>query len=272
MDIRPQKIIGFSLCLGVCVSGSGLNIQPAIAQLLYPPVRDQQAVSVTGQGRASVPADQAQIDIWLTNRDPNAAAPFEFPPEPEAAAPVPEFPPLTFDSLRGVIDALVEAGVAESDIDVNLALIDASAYSYYSAENSITLNIQQPTQDRVNEIVQTVNEALETQSPQQIAFISRVFVQYAITSCATVEQSAYAAAMEDAKLRADAIANSMDVSLVEPPSVAELPFLGRFLSPCNEETDVIGALFWSAESSYYNPEAPAEVEVYREVLVTYPVE
>ncbi|NER81924.1 MAG: SIMPL domain-containing protein [Leptolyngbya sp. SIO1D8] len=263
-------MMSLSIGLGGMIVAQGLSVPPAIAQLLYPPVSEQRAISVTGQGRASVPADQAQIDILLSNRNPDDPAAHGFPPE--VAEPLPEPPPITFDSLRGIIDALVEAGLPEAAIDVNLPTVETLPYDYSNSDPSITLDIEDPTREQINEIVTIVDTALETQATQQFVFIRRIFVQYAIESCEVVEQRAYATAMADAQLRAVAIADAIDAALVEPPSVAELPFLGRFLSPCNEDTDIVGALFWSPESSYYNPEAPAEVEVYREVLVTYPVE
>jgi hypothetical protein len=263
------------LFVGGVLAGLGSGLKPAIAQLLYPPVSEQRGVSVTGQGRASVPADIAQIDILLTNWDPNTSPDYGYPyPEdmPAMTAPQPEPEPITMASLQGVKEAILGAGIPESAIQINLPTVGTVSYGYTSAEASITLDLEQPTRERVNEIIALVNTTLEAQTPEQTVFVDYVYVQYAINSCEVVEQRAYTAAMEDAELRAQAIADAINVTLVSPPSVAELPFLGRFLSPCNEETDVIGALFWSADSSYYNPEAPAEVEVYRELMVTYPVE
>jgi len=261
-----------AIFVGGVLAGVGLGWQPAIAQLLYPPVSEQRGVSVTGQGRASVPADQAQIDILLTNRDPNAPDPgYPFPPE-AAPMPAPEPPPITRDSLQQVRTALLEAGVPDSAIQLNLSATAGSPYSYRNPQASLTLDIEQPTRDRVNELVEIVSTTFAAQTPRQTVFVNYIYVQYAIDSCELVEQRAYTAAMEDAELRARAIADAIGVTLLAPPAVAELPFLGRFLSPCNEDTDVIGALFWSPDSSYYNPETPAEVEVYRELMVTYPVE
>ncbi|MDA0265387.1 MAG: SIMPL domain-containing protein [Cyanobacteria bacterium] len=259
-------------CLGMVSAGLGIGIRPVTAQLLYPPVSEQRAISVTGQGRASVPADQAQINVLLVNED---FSPDYFPPEaelPEESAYPPAPEPITRDSLQGVSDALADLGISESDIQINVSTSGSSPYSYVRSDASITVNIRQPTQSQINGIVQAINGAVANHAPQQAIFVNNIYVQYAIDSCIAIEQQAYAAAMDDARLRALAIADTINVALIDPPSVAELPFLGRFLSPCNEDTDIVGALFWSQESSYYNPETPAEVEVYREVLVTYPVE
>lgn len=269
MQIR-YKTMRISL-LGILISSFGLGVRPAIAQLLYPPANDQGVISVTGQGRASVPADVAQVEMRLTNYDPSAAYyPYEIPPG--EVEPIPEPPPITSASLQEVVAALTNAGLPESAIEINVPIFDTPTYYYYSTDTSLVLNIEDPTRDQINSLVQTANDALEGQSPQQNIFLSEVLVQYAIESCNTLEERAYTAAMEDARLRAGAIAATMDVSLVTPPSVAEMPFLGRLFSPCNEDTDVIGEFFWSPDSNYYDPEAPAEVTVYREIMVTYSVE
>jgi uncharacterized protein YggE len=266
--------VGLPLLMGGLVLGAGWGLQPAIAQLLYPPVSEQRGISVTGQGRASVPADRAQVDILLTNEDPYAdpyAVPAYEAPGPDGNAPEPP-KPITAADLQDVVAALEATGLPASAITVNVPPVTSPTYSYPQLEVSLTLNITAPSREQINQLVQTVNTTLQTQTPQQAVFVRRVYVQYAIDSCAAIEQQAYAAAMADAQLRAAAIATAINVNLVTPPAVAELPFLGRFLSPCNEDADVVGALFWSPDNSFYNPEAPAAVEVFRELLVTYPIE
>jgi uncharacterized protein YggE len=83
-----------------------------------------------------------------------------------------------------------------------------------------------------------------------------------------VEDAAYLSAVQDAKMRADALAKAMGVQLADGPSVAELPFLGRLYSPCTQSRDVTGAIFSRSPSSY-SPGTPAEVGIYREISVTY---
>ncbi|MEL7315029.1 MAG: SIMPL domain-containing protein [Cyanobacteria bacterium J06559_3] len=272
--MKFSTAIGLPLSLGVFVAGFGSAAQPAIAQLLYPPASDQGAISVTGQGRASLPADVARIELLLTNYDPNAPYPYELPPEgfPAEPAPLPEPPPITRLSLQGIVDALTAAGIPESSIRVNINVVDSQPYYYYGTGDSLVINLEDPTRDRVNELVQIINNALEGQTPEQTIFVDRLYVDYAIAECAAIEQAAYSDAMADAQLRAAAIADSMEVALASPPAVAELPFLGRLLAPCNEEKDLVAALFFGSEPSFYDPEAPAEVTVYRELMVTYSVD
>jgi len=267
MSCNKVALIGFAL------AGLGISYQPTHAQLLYPPVSEQRGISVTGQGRANVPADQARIDVLLTNRDPNEPPNYGVPsPDGMPSIPPVEPKPITRENLQEVQAALLGAGLPESAIMINLPTVDTVSYGYRRAEASLNLELEQPTQTQVNDLVKLINDTLRGASPTQTIFVSTVFVQYAINSCELVEQQAYSAAMEDAQLRARAIADAINVTLIEPPAVAELPFVGRFLSPCNEDTDVIGALFWSPDSNIYNPEAPSEVVVYRELMVTYPVE
>ncbi|MEO0984154.1 MAG: SIMPL domain-containing protein [Cyanobacteria bacterium J06639_14] len=274
MKIR-YKIMSLPLSLGVLIASFGVTVRPAIAQLLYPPASNEGAISVTGQGRASIPADVARIEILVTNRDPDEPyPPYEFSPDgiPIEPEPLPEPPPITRISLQGLVDALTSAGVPQSAIRVNIDVVDSQPYYYYGTGDSVVVNLEDPTRDRVNELVQVISDALEGQTPEQTIFVDRLYVDYAIAECSVIEQAAYGDAMADAQLRAEAIAEAMDVSLSETPSVAELPFLGRLLAPCNEEKDLVSALFYGSEPSFYDPEALAEVTVYRELMVTYSVD
>lgn len=260
----------FLLVFGSMMSSLSVSTQPGNAQqLLYPPVSEQRGISVAGQGRASVPASRARIDVLLTNRDRNTPSPLSLPPEERVALPEP--PPITLDSLQGAVEALEAIGVSSADIDARVSQLAISRYPYNRIDDAITVTVAQPTQARVNEIVNTIDSTLKAQRPQQVAFVDDIYVQYIVDDCAVLEQKAYASAISDAQLRATAIADSLGVTLADPPSIGEFPFLGRFVTPCNEETDIVRALF-GRENTYYNPEAPAEVEVFREVLVTYPVE
>ncbi|MEM0980948.1 MAG: SIMPL domain-containing protein [Cyanobacteria bacterium P01_H01_bin.58] len=247
-----------------------ISAQPGHGQqLLYPPVSEQRGISVAGQGRASVPASRARIDVLLTNRDRTAPPPQSLSPEERIALPEP--PPITLDSLQGTVEALEAIGVPSADIEARASQLVILRYPYNRIDDAITVTVAQPTRARVNEIVNTIDSALKAQRPQQVAFVDDIYVQYIVDDCAVLEQKAYASAISDAQLRAQAIADSLGVTLAAPPFIGEFPFLGRFVTPCNEETDIVRAIF-GRENTYYNPEAPAEVEVFREVLVTYPVE
>ena len=238
-----------------------------IAQLFYPPAAGPQIIAVTGQGYATVPADLAQITVSVTNQkyvdpsfDPPADRPSKRPPEPE---------PITAASLAGIVEAVQAAGVPRNKIKVNVDPINRSNRPYYGrANSSVSLDLDKPTPERIGQIVKAVNTAVEKGGDRPKIYLENVYVQYAVTSCEAVENAAYLAAMQDAKLRANAIAKAMGVQLAPSPSVAELPFIGRFYSPCSQERDIVSTVFRRPPSAY-DPAAPAIVEVYRELAVTY---
>ncbi len=267
------------LLVGAAVAlGSALPVQaiaapkPAssdtrIAQLFYPPASDRQIIAVTGQGRATVPADLARMNVVFTNRK---AQDFDPMSNPNALSKPPATPaPLTEAALADIVTALKTAGVPADKIKVTINSLERPRFPSYSRGNgTMTVEIEQPTQAGVARLVKTVNTALAAKGANPKVFLEDIYVQYSVKSCAAIEDAAYASAMQDAKLRAGALAKSMGVQLADVPSVAELPFIGRFYSPCSQDIDVTSAVMRRPPTAY-DPTMPAEVEVYREIAVTY---
>lgn len=236
-----------------------------IAQLFYPPASDRQTIAVTGQGRATVPADRARMNVVFTNRNSQDFEPMSGPTAKPPAKPT----PLTEAALADIVTALKTAGVPADKIKVTINALERPRFPSYSRGNgSIMVEIEQPTQAGVARLAKTVNTALAAKGANPKVFLEDIYVQYSVKSCAAIEDAAYAAAMQDAKLRAGALAKSMGVQLADVPSVAELPFIGRFYSPCSQDIDVTSAAMRRPPTAY-DPTMPAEVEVYREIAVTY---
>lgn len=238
-----------------------------IAQLFYPPASDRQIIAVTGQGRATVPADRARMNVVFTNRNSQ-----DFDPvySPNASSKPPAKPaPLTAAALADIVTALKTAGVPDHKIKVTINSLERPRFpSYGRGAGAIMVEIEQPTQAEVARLVKTVNTALAAKGANPKVFLDDIFVQYSVKSCTAIEDAAYAAAMQDANVRAGALAKSMGVQLADVPSVAELPFIGRFYSPCSQDIDVTSAAMRRPPTPY-DPTMPAEVEVYREIAVTY---
>ncbi len=252
----------------VCTIAAPAPVQNTrLAQFFYPPSGDRQTIAVTGQGYARVPADLARIDIVLTNQNP----PDEYPPLPNQPPKSPQ-EPITAESLNYIVAALKAAGVPENKIKVLINPLEDKRF-YYNRRNAATIAIEleKPTQVKLAEIVNAVKNVLpsKTDNSKKI-HLEDIYVQYLVDSCELVEQNAYQAAMKDAKLRADAIAKAMGVQLADVPSVAELPFIGRFYSPCSQEQNIVTEVFRHPPSAY-NPERLTVIEVFREVAVTYRV-
>ncbi|NJL86126.1 MAG: SIMPL domain-containing protein [Leptolyngbyaceae cyanobacterium SM1_1_3] len=239
----------------------------AIAQLFYPPADGPRIVAVTGQGRASVTADTAQLLFAFTNQDSD---PYDYAiPYPAEEAPppetLPEPVPITRDSLQAAVAALTALGISAEDIEIVTDPLELGRYRVFG-DASLSLDIRQPTPERVAEIQEAVGNAF---SNNPNVFVQDFYVQYAIDSCETLENEAYASAIADARLRADAIAAATGVELADPPSVAELPFFGRFYSPCSSEPNIVDQISGGFGGRSYSSQSESEVVIYREVAVTY---
>lgn len=235
-----------------------------LAQLFYPPASERPIVAVTGQGYASLPADTANMEITLTNRNPQERedGTADKPGKPKPV-------PITAAALAPIVSALKAEGISDQKIKVVIDPLQGrgSRYSNLSGLSTATVKVvvDKPTTELVDRLAKVVNEATARKGK---IYVEGATVQYAVNSCKAVEDAAYLSAVQDAKMRADALAKAMGVQLADGPSVAELPFLGRLYSPCTQSRDVTGAIFSRSPSSY-SPGAPAEVGIYREISVTY---
>jgi uncharacterized protein YggE len=256
-----------------------------VAQLFYPPVNDeQQALMVVGQGEASAPADRAEVEFSFTNYDPYASpegglllfnsgstsngstsnGATEAPSLRTQASPIPSF---TEAQLQPVVDALVAAGISSELIEVAITPGSPNVYPYTTDRGSVSFDLSNPSREQINQAVDAVNEAI---ADSQSIFLQNLSVRYSLNDCTALEQDVYLAAISNARSRATALASAMGVELAEVPSVAESPF--NFLLPACGSAD--GAGFYNPfafGASLYDPEAPAEVQVRRDIFVTFPI-
>ncbi|MBN3888053.1 SIMPL domain-containing protein [Nostoc sp.] len=280
------------LSISVTVGVGALTPKVTNAQLFYPPASDRHSLMVIGQGVVRVPADTADIELVFSSGGSNdelqtqpsslpetrrisspsgfgspslleqqdrAASPTLVFNYKTAAEPLPNKKSLTKATLQPVVDSLVAKGIRADKIQVQI--------NPNASENNakILVRLEKPTRDRVQEIVATANK-----STSQIENLSvkSVGVEYAVNDCQALQSSVYQSAMKDAQSRAQALATAMDVKL-STPSVAE-PFYTLFYPSCSSKTGVPLPSFASfLLSPAYNPDAPAEVEMKKDIFVTY---
>lgn len=287
-----RKITALMLSISVTVGVEALTPKVTNAQLFYPPASDRHSLMVIGQGVVRVPADTADIELVfssggsndelqtqpsslpetrrisspsgfgspsLSEQQDRAASPTLVFNYKTAAEPLPNKKSLTKATLQPVVDSLVAKGIRADKIQVQI--------NPNASENNakILVRLEKPTRDRVQEIVATANK-----STSQIENLSvkSVGVEYAVNDCQALQSSVYQSAMKDAQSRAQALATAMDVKL-STPSVAE-PFYTLFYPSCSSKTGVPLPSFASfLLSPAYNPDAPAEVEMKKDIFVTY---
>jgi hypothetical protein len=233
------------------------------AQLFYPPGGNQQTVRIIGKGRATGAADTARLEFKFSPKAPSIS------PSPGVTAQFEiQSTPLSEESLKPIVDALVASGVPKDAIELKVTQPRRSGIPFPFPSTStggaqILVNLDQPTREGLNQVVTVVNEAV---SKSEEIDVSQVGVEYAVKDCQPLEQKAYQTAIQDAQTRARAIAEAMGAQLGKVPSVAE-PFYNVFLPGCNSG----GKLPFGGDTTPYDPDAPAQVEVTKEIFVSFPV-
>ncbi|MEH2307532.1 MAG: SIMPL domain-containing protein [Nostoc sp.] len=285
-----RKITALMLASITVTVGVGV-LTPKVtnAQLFYPPASDRHSLMVIGQGVVKVPADTADIELVFssgsnngesetqpsslpqTRRISSPSSPSLLEQQDRAASPTlllnyktvaessPSKKSLTKATFQPVVNSLVAKGISADKIQVQI--------NPNSSENNakILVRLEKPTRDRVQEIVATANKA--TSQLENIS-VKSVGVEYAVNDCQALQSSVYQSAMKDAQSRAQALATAMSVKL-DVPSVAE-PFYTLFYPSCSSKTGVPLPSFASfLLSPTYNPDAPAEVEMKKDIFVTY---
>ena len=268
--ITALMVVSITVAVGV----GALTPKVTNAQLFYPPASDRHSLMVIGQGVVRVPADTADIELVFSSKGSNDQLETQPSSLPEtrrissptlllnyktAAESLPSRKSLTKATLQPVVNSLVAKGINADKIQVQI--------STNSSENNakILVRLEKPTRERVQEIVGTANKA--TSEIENLS-VNSVGVEYAVNDCQALQSSVYQSAMKDAQSRAQALATAMGVQL-GTPSVAE-PFYTLLYPSCSSKTGVPLPSFASfLLSSAYNPDAPAEVEMKKDIFVTY---
>lgn len=245
---------GTTATIGTDISPTGKSL---MAQLFYPSVDKQNAIMVIGQGQVSMPADTARIAFVFSSNNPS-----ESPEAGSPSEPAQKTMPVTKEFLRPIANALVTIGLPANTIEL---YVNSSSFPFNQGSAQVLVKLDKPTRERVQQIVTVAGTAAGNNK----LFPQSVDVQYTVKDCSPVETKAYLAAMNDAQNRAKALATAMDVQVKDTPSVAEEPF-GRIFSACNSEVNLSSFPFGGFTSSY-DPSAPAEVQVWRNVFVTYTI-
>lgn len=268
--ITALMVVSITVAVGV----GALTPKVTNAQLFYPPASDRHSLMVIGQGMVRVPADTADIELVFRSGGSNdelQTQPSSLPQTRRifsptlllnyktAAESLPSKKSLTKATLQPVVNSLVAKGISADKIQVQ---INAN-----SSENNakILVRLEKPTRERVQEIVGTANKA--TSEIENLS-VKSVGVEYAVNDCQALQSSVYQSAMKDAQSRAQALATAMGAKL-GTPSVAE-PFYTLLYPSCSSKTGVpLPSFAGFLLSPAYNPDAPAEVEMKKDIFVTY---
>lgn len=182
---------------------------------------DRPMITTYGRGTATAPADKAEIQLFINSTDPYAP----YPTDPNE--PIPEPAPMTEGKLQPVVDALVQAGVAATNITLET---DTSGPPYYLSPGSaqITVKLSQPSQTLIDRIKSVATEASSS---------AGLYYNYSNDTCTlenikALEAQARSLAIEDARSRIQAMATAVGARTTQILNMAEFPSFTPFSTAC----------------------------------------
>jgi len=182
---------------------------------------EQPMMTTYGRGTATAPADTAEIQLYFNNTDPYAPYPVD------ANAPMPQPKPITTGDLQPIVDALVTAGVAASDIELET---DVSVPPYYLSVGSavVIVKLSQPSQSLLARVKTSASNAAST---------AGLYYNYANDTCTVsdikaLEAEARRLAIDDARSRIQAMATAVGARTTQILNMAEFPSFSPFSTSC----------------------------------------
>lgn len=214
-------------------------------------VGERRMMTTYGQGRANAPADLAEIRLYINSADPSAPYPAEATEEPPSP---PEL--LTKEKLQPIVDALVKAGIAASNIRIEEES-SSPAYSYGPPGTGyVIVKLERPTQT----IVDTIKRVAGDAANETGLFYSSADALCKLNDQTQLEDRARALAIADVRKRIDSMAAAAGVRATQVLNVVE--FYG-YPSPSD---------YTSCTPAEEATSASPEVSVTIFVLMTYAIE
>ena len=263
--MRPASLLHAIVLVLVASLVSGGS---AVSQTLTSP---PDGITVIGMGQASAAPDSTLVQITLSGGEmyygqPMMPQPMATPGAAERAA------------IQPVVDALLSAGIEESDINVVVPPFIGNAFTgmYGPASALIDVTVNEPTSESIADVISaaTVGSGQLRLAPPGFTILHR------LDDCATLHQEARQAAFDDATRLANMEADVVGVSLGEVvavrdsmnvPTISTDPFMGYSAD---------GSCTYSGMSSIYGAFGPTpydmsgdpQVIVYAATEVTFSIQ
>jgi uncharacterized protein YggE len=247
-------VFGFMLLSSPLVAAQGAS--PALA-----------GITVVGHGEATAPAELASLNIIVSEANfgpPVVPQPGVVPGERERTAVAP------------IVASLVDAGVAEDEIDVIVgpSIVDFGTYAG-PAMAVIHFTVETPNVEQLNELV----DGATTAAADERLIIGRTTAAYSIEDCSALMNEARELAVADARAQADTMAEFLDVSVgdvIASRDVAPVaqPAFGPYGVPvtavntCGSEA-VTESVFSLLAAPPFDSTEDAEVSAYADLELTF---
>jgi len=256
-----------SVVLTILLGFAAISVPVVSAQEVAAPAP---GISVIGYGEARAPAESATIQIAISEIN------FGGPQIPQAGA-TPGA--RERESVSGVVVALVNAGIAEEDVEVFVGPAVANAGSYFGPARAIlTFPLDAPDNARIDEVV----AASALAAADEALVVGQVNATFTVEDCDALVAVAREAAIADARNQADTQAELLGVTIGDVTSSVDLPvtstsepgftYYGPYgrTSTCDEgqsseSTGLFGAPF-------YDPSVEPEVAAHSRIMLTFGIE
>jgi len=227
-------------------------------------------ITVQGYGTANADADSAIVEFYFfsggggvepqpapdTGTSSSGVAPGE--PYPGDDASLQEVEAITEAQLQPVIDALVAAGVSRDDIE----FLGQSYYDKFSS--SATLRATFGNLDSLDSAVGAATTAASNLGGIQL---SNTSVSYTVGDCTALEKAAMQAAVEDARERGAAFAETLGVGLGNVTGASHYSYSPYGGSACG--TGIVGP--YPLGGAPFFESQPRVVQVFANISVTFAI-
>jgi hypothetical protein len=188
----------------------------------------------------------------------------------------PEAKPIPQQTLQPILNSLAQNGVTVEQVK-----IDTDSRLYRESAR-LTFELKDPSRDRLQKLFSDVEAAAKAGNLN----LERQETRYTTNRCPELNRAVYRAALDNARSRATALAEAMEVRLGSVPSVSESAFSGALTLLFNAVSnnsfsycDSANALVQSFDPKSlpelqfeaYDQQRPIEVQGYRELYVTFPI-
>lgn len=252
--MKTAVLLRFTLVIAIALINQNRS-RPAIAQAAAPTpalMLNQRAITVTGLGQVAVPPDEARLEFRFSSRDSFSS------PTPTGLRLQGQ---LTAADLRPVVEALRKLDIPGDRLTLQTSPLE---------NPRLLVRLDRPTQERVQQVVQTVDQAT-TQAPRLT--LQSIGAAYAVRQCEPLERAVRRLALNDARRQSIALAQELNVQLGDLLLAAASPLQGSPTSVgCGSK---IGAspsplgLPTGEATPPYDPSEPVEVRVRSQIGLTY---